>query len=354
MTKRLVALQSNKRTLFFGSSFAALAAFVFAIYTMPAKAQTDSARLPQMTELRFGQTGMSFSATPLIVGAKKKFFEAENLKVDIVISGQSAAVCQQLLAKAVEIGDCSLNDVMQIVQMSGAPLVLVSNEVVTALNYGMMSKPSIKSWDDMKGKSIIVGGPKDNTVYYTRLMARAHGVKDSDYTFQYAGASGARYAALKSGAVDAAILTDPFDAQAELEGYPRLDDLRPKYIKPENYAGGGVVTTRDWAKAHPKELAAFIKALHNTVKWIYDPANKDELFSILQSKINVTRDAFDRTYQKHLVEDKMWAIDSHAIDSAVQGVLDSLVDIGSIPPPAPKASQFYDNTYVDLAAKSGS
>ena len=45
--------------------------------------------------------------------------------------------------------------------------------------------------------------------------------------------------------------------------------------------------------------------------------------SILQSKINVTRDAFDRTYQKHLVEDKMWAIDSHAILQSLPGALGS-------------------------------
>ncbi|HWG05532.1 MAG TPA: hypothetical protein VG271_11010 [Beijerinckiaceae bacterium] len=101
--------------------------------------------------------------------------------------------------------------------------------------------------------------------------------------------------------------------------FAALAALRPNYIEPENYAGGGVITTRNRAKAHPKELVAIIRALHNTTNWIYDPADKDEFFSILQSEINVTRDAFDRTDQKHLVEDKMWATDSHAIDPAMQG-----------------------------------
>ena len=41
---------------------------------------------------------------------------------------------------------------------------------LTALNYAVMAKPNIKNWADMKGKTIIVGGPKDNTVYYTRVM----------------------------------------------------------------------------------------------------------------------------------------------------------------------------------------
>jgi len=190
-----------------------------------------------MTELHFGETGISFSATPYLVGVAKKFFEVENLRIDIVVSGQSALVCQQLLAKAIEIGDCSMNDVIQIVEMSGAPLILVANDVVTALNYAM--------------------------------------------------------------------LTDPFDSQAELEGYVRIDDLRPKYLKAENYAGGGVITTKDRALEHPEEIVAFIRALGNATAWIYDPANKDELLSILQARINVTREAFDRTYQKNIVQNSM-------------------------------------------------
>ena len=69
--------------------------------------------------------------------------------------------------------------------------------------------------------AVLSGQPKaahDNTVYFTRVMARPNGLPDGDYDFQYAGASSARYAALKSGAVDSALLTPPFDSLAEREG----------------------------------------------------------------------------------------------------------------------------------------
>jgi NitT/TauT family transport system substrate-binding protein len=329
-------------------------ALLFAICTVPAAAQPVPGKLPQMTTVHYAATGISFAEAPYLVAVAKKFFEAENLDVQYVVAQQSAQVCQQLLAKAVETGECSMNDVIQIVEMSGAPLVLVSNEILTALNYAMITRPSIKTWADLKGKTIIVGGPKDNTVFYTRVMARANGLQDSDYQFQFAGASAARFAALKSGAVDAAMLTDPFDSLAEFEGYTRIDDLRPKYLKAENYAGGGFITTRDWAKTHVDEVVAHIRVLRQATLWIYDPANKDELFKILQPKINVTREAFDRTYEKNVVENKMWATDGGVIrDSAVQGVVNSLVELGSLPAPAPKASKYYDSTYVDLATQPG-
>jgi NitT/TauT family transport system substrate-binding protein len=257
-----------------------------------------------------------------------------------------------VLAKAVELGQCSLNDHIQIVEQSGAPLVLVVNDIVTALPYGMMAKPEIKTWTDLKGKTIMVGGPKDNTVYYTRVMARPNGLKDDDYQFQFAGASSARFAALKSGAVDATMLTDPFDGQAEAEGFVRLGDLLPRYLTADNYSGGGAVALRDWAQAHPNEIAAYVRGLDKAISWIYDPANKEELFTMMQPRLNVGREAFDRTYGRTIVETRMWSNDGIAKVSAVQGVVNSLVELGTLNAPAPDASKYVDNSYAELAQRT--
>ena len=348
-------MRKGRHPLRHPSAMATLAClFLTALLGLPALSQPAYVRPAQTVELKYAGTGFSFSTAPLLIGIAKGFFEAENIKIDIVAAGQSASVCQQILARAIEIGDCSLNDVMQIVQLSGAPLFMASNQIVSALNYGMLAKPSIKTWADLKGKTIIVGGPKDNTVFFTRIMARPNGLPDADYQFQFAGASGARFAALKSGAVDAAILTDPFDSEAELAGFVRLDDLRPKYLTTTNYTSGGLVTTRDWAKDHPNELVAVIRGFGNAFAWIYDPANKDELFNILKPKVNVTREAFDKTYERNVVRERMWATGGGlAVDSAVQGVANSLVEIGALPQPAPPATKFYDNTWAAIAQKSG-
>jgi NitT/TauT family transport system substrate-binding protein len=311
-----------------------------------------SGKLSQMTPLKYASTGLSWSNSPQIVGMEKNFFASENVGFELIVAGQSSAVCQQILAKAADLGQCSYNDVIQIVETSSAPLVVLSNEVVTALNYAMMAKPGTKAWSDLKGKTMMVGGPKDNTVYYTRVMARPAGLKDDDYQFQFAGASSARYAALKSGAVEAAILTDPFDSQAEQEGFVRLDDLLPKHLNADNYAGGGAVGLRDWAKDHPNEIASYSRAIRKSIAWIYDPANKDALFAILQPKLNVSREAFDRTYQRTVIDTKMWSTEGLTKGPAVQGVVNSLVELGAVTAPAPAASKYFDNTYAELTASS--
>lgn len=299
--------------------------------------------------IRYGAVGVSWNLVPDIVASEHGFFAGENLTVETIVAGQSAAVCQQLLAKAVDIGGCSMNDMIQAVEASGAPLLLVMNETVTALQYGLMAKPTIKTWADLKGKTIMVGGPKDNTVYYIRAMARANGLQDNDYDFQFAGASAARLAALKSGAVDASILSDPFDTTAEIDGFTRVDNLLPKYMSAETYAGGGPIVHRDWAKSHEDEVIRYIHALQKTIAWINVPANKQELFTIVGPKLNLTQDAFDHVYEKTLVSSKQWSLDGQIRDSAVQGVVNSLIELGGLKEPAPQASKYYDTTYLNLA-----
>jgi len=256
-----------------------------------------------------------------------------------------------VLAKAADIAQCSLNDMIQADEAGGAHLILAMNVTKTAIQYGVMAKASIATWNDMKGKTVIVGGPKDNTVYYFHTMARAHGLKDSDYNFQYAGASNARLAALESGAVDVAILASPSDFQAEQKGYKRLDNLLPTYLNEDNYAGGGPVVTQEWAKDHAGELSRFLAADLKAIAWMDDPANKQALFAILGPKLNMTQDIFEASYKANLTDTKTWAEEGEIKDSAIQGVLNGLVDIGSLKQPTPLASKYYDTTYLAAAKK---
>ena len=198
----------------------------------------------------------------------------------------------------------------------------------------------------------MVAGPKDNTAYYFHIMARANGLKDNDYDFQFAGSSGARFAALKSGAVDAAFLTFPFDVQAEQEGYRRLANLLPEYLNADNYAGGGFIARRDWAQDHADEAVRYIRAITKAIDWLYAPANKTELYGVVKAKLNLTEEAFEQVYQNSLVTGKQFSTDGRFKESAVQGVMKGLVDLGSLKEPLPEASKYYDNTYANRARES--
>jgi NitT/TauT family transport system substrate-binding protein len=297
------------------------------------------------TTLRYAVVGVSWASAPDLVAQNQGFYGAENLNVETVVAGQSAAACQQVLAKAAEIGGCSISDMIQAVEASDAPLVQFMREYAQPLNYSMMAKPEIKTWADLKGKTIMVGGPQDNTVFFTRAMARPNGLKDEDYQFQFAGASSARFAALKSGAVDAAILTDPFDYNAQQEGFTSVDVLVPKYINGDTYGYAIHMVHKDWAKDHADEIVRYTRAFLHAIQWMYDPANKDAFFSAVGSKLNVDQAGFDRLYKKDVEDGKFWSVDGQVTEQGTQGVLNSLVELGTLKQPTPPPTKYFDLTW---------
>jgi NitT/TauT family transport system substrate-binding protein len=294
--------------------------------------------------LKYGSC-CSISWTQAVSDAKG-FYADEGLNVEFTLLQASAVACQNLVAKAIDIASCSLNDTIQAIQ-AGANIVQIAAITYSASNYSMMAKPSIKSWADLKGKVIMVGGPQDNTVFFTRVMARANGVQDNQYDFQFAGASSARFAALKSGAVDASILTDPFDVQAEQDGFTRVDVMIPKYVTRETYSGGGPSVRPDWAKENADTVKHFLRAQLRAHQWINDPANKNALFEIISPIAKMGQPTFENTYKQNVTDLQQYSVDGRFSESGVTGVVDSLADLGFLKAPLPPATKFFDHTYLD-------
>jgi ABC-type nitrate/sulfonate/bicarbonate transport system substrate-binding protein len=151
---------------------------------------------------------------PVFIGLEKGFFAAEDLKVDVIYVQSSAQLVQQITAGSLDICmSTGLVDPMRAIGM-GAPIAIVRVEV-QAPPYALLAKPSIKRLADLKGKVISLGGPKDITRIYVERMLAPHGVQPGEFDMVFAGATSARFAALQSGAVDAAILAPPFSFRAE-------------------------------------------------------------------------------------------------------------------------------------------
>src|SRR5262245_57126854 len=109
----------------------------------------------------------------------------------------------------------------------------------------------------------------------------------------YAGASSARLSSLESGAVDAAILTAPFNfygASAGLNIIGRTAD----YITdlPQN----GTIANRNWAAGHMSALTRFLAAFNRGVDWFRDDRNRDEAIRILVTIGNLKPDEVAKSY----------------------------------------------------------
>jgi NitT/TauT family transport system substrate-binding protein len=232
-------------------------------------------------------------AWPFYIAMEKGFFTAEDINIDRIFAPSSAAMMLQLAAGALDITvEGAFVDTMRGIE-KGAPISIVRILVQTP-PYELLAKPPIRDLKELKGKTISIGGAKDVTRIYLDRMLEPNGIKDSEVDLVFAGASSARFTALQSGAVDAAILTAPFNFYAATAGF-NIVGRTADYVTdlPQN----GTVVNRNWAAAHMSTLKKFLSAFNKGVAWFGDERNRDEAIKILVVTGNLKPDEVAKSYE---------------------------------------------------------
>jgi NitT/TauT family transport system substrate-binding protein len=214
---------------------------------------------------------------PVHIGIEKGFFSAEGLTIDLVYAHSNTAVVQQLAAGSINVSVATgLVDPIRATD-KGAPVAIVRIEV-QAPPYALLAKPEIKSIAELKDKTISVGGAKDITRIFLERMLAPHGVNPGEFDMMFAGATSARFFALQSGAVDAALLTSPFNFHAESAGFTNLG-MTMQYARDLPFSG--VIVNRNWAKANPSDAEKFVAAYTRSIGWFLDAQNREEAIKIM-------------------------------------------------------------------------
>jgi ABC-type nitrate/sulfonate/bicarbonate transport system substrate-binding protein len=240
-----------------------------------------------------GAVGSASAALwPVDIGLAKGFFTAEGVAVDLVFAPSNAGVLQQLAAGSLNMSITSgLVDPIRAINQ-GAPVAIVRIEGQVP-PYALLAKPAIKSIKELNGKTIIVGGAKDITRTYLDRMMSPSGIKPGEYDLVYAGATSARFAALQSGAADAAILFPPFNFHAEAGGFNSLG-LVVDYAK--NLPFMGTTVNRQWATDNKQRLQKYLAAFTKAALWFNDQSNREEAIKILVDVTHGARDDIEKSY----------------------------------------------------------
>jgi ABC-type nitrate/sulfonate/bicarbonate transport system substrate-binding protein len=263
---------------------------------------------------------------PLHIALHNGYFDQANLKIDLVFAQSNASVIQQLAAGSYSVApSAGMVDPIRAID-KGAPVALV-RIVIQAPPYALLARPEIKKIEDLKGKTIMVGGAKDITRIFAERMLAPHGLKSADYDYIFAGATSARFAALKSGAVDASLLTVPFNFYAESAGYTNLG-FTFDYLPDMPFAG--VAVNRDWAAANSDALKRFLDAYTKAVVWFDDPQNREAAVKIQTDVSHIEQGDVEKAYA--FLHDKNLFEPSGVVSrKKVGSVIDALRDLGDLP-----------------------
>mgnify|MGYP002652202074 FL=1 len=292
-------------------------------------AAQPSARAADMVTI--GTVGSASSNIwPVFIGQKKGFFEAENIKLDVVYVQSSANLVQQLAAGSLDITmSTGLVDPIRAVSQK-APVAIVRLEL-QAPPYALISKPAIKSMKDLKGKVISLGGPKDITRIYVERMLEPNGVKPGEFDMVFAGATPARASALQAGAVDATIVVPPYNFQAVAAGYNELG-LTVDYA-PELPFSGSIVN-RGWAEKNKDVLRRMLAAHLKSVAWFYDPKNRAEAVQILAEVSKIKAEDCEKSYD-FLVKGKFFEPNGVVSRTRIKAIVAAMQQLGDLPPSKP-------------------
>jgi len=235
-------------------------------------------------EIAVGNYGVSANGMPFGVALVKGYFKEEGLNITGLISsaGGGTSLRNMLAGGGVPYGEVNPGVVVSAI-LAGADLRIVSDNVLTVAEFVWAVKPDspIKSVKDFKGKKIGYTNPRSTSQALARLLLQSGGYTEADAELVKTGGFGEGIAALDSGQIDVAPITEPLWSKGK--GKYRAVVVASEVLPPlDNVVG---VTTVEMAEKKGDFIRAVIRARRKAVKFMKE--HPEEAAEIVAKQYNL-------------------------------------------------------------------
>jgi len=245
---------------------------------------------------------------PLYVAQEKGLFAKRGLSVEIQVTPNSQAQRDGLVQGRFEIAQAGVDNALALVDVAKADVVIVSGGS-TGLNE-LIVRPEIKSYGDIKGKTVFVDAPNTAFALILYKMLNLNGIKKGEYGIFPAGACSFRLDAIRADPDRvAAMMNPPCSTIAKRDGFTSFG-MGTDVIGP--YLADGHWLLRSWAKANADTLVRYLQTIIESYRWGADSANRAEVVTIMAKHLKITDDL-----AKHSVELEVGSNGGLAKDAAL-------------------------------------
>ena len=297
---------------------------------------------PQRIPVTVGFVSFVAQGFPFYAAEALGSFEQEGLALDVSALGNSPLVATALVSGSVDIGVPDITAHVRAVERGGN-LVWFMSQLAPPI-YALLARPEIQTYAGLRGRTIIVDSPNGITAILTQRMLAQAGLTNDDVNRVFAGATPDRLAALQAGAVDAAILLQPFDFTAERAGFRRLGNSN-EVVRAFEFSGYAGRT--DWLSRNEDTVGRFIRGYLTGLRWLYDPANKERAIQVLSDRTRLAPEDARATYELYVERERAFPEGGRVNLVGMQAVLDALVETGDLPSPPPPPTRFVTTAYLD-------
>jgi ABC-type nitrate/sulfonate/bicarbonate transport system substrate-binding protein len=207
---------------------------------------------------------------PHDVAVAKGFYAMEDLEVEHNSTQASKTQMGELKNGVWDVVHTHADNVFWWNEDHDARLLIVM-ALPTEPNLILVVGPEIKSYEDLRGKTIAADAAESGFVTSCRVMMKEHGLEEGrDYFFEEIGSN--RVGQMREGRFVASMLNVGQERTLADLGFHVLDSIKRLY---QNYTTIATVR-RQWAEEHEALLVRYLRAHMRGVLWIEDPANAAE------------------------------------------------------------------------------
>jgi len=229
-------------------------------------------------------------------------------------------------------------------KLAGGDIAIIQSQMNT-LPYFIVGNASIKSPEQLKGRSAAVHIPGTSADFALRLALAKVGIPYKDIKAITVGGAPARLAAAMTGQTDFTVVTEGEKIQAEKAGLKVIIDMAKLKVP---FQFNCSVTTRKRIRENPDEVRRVVLAMSESVHFY--KTHKEESIKVMQKYTRgLSRDILDGAYAANaelLVDDGYPTLEG----------LKQTLDIQALTDPRAakaKAEDFVELRFVDEMRKSG-
>jgi len=295
--------------------------------------------------LRIAYSSISGAYTGIWVAHDAGLFAKEGLDDQIILIPSATQLAQVTVAGDVDIASLGGGPVMAAV-LSGADLKIIGNNV-NKLIFAVHTKPEVKSIEELRGKRIAVSRFGSSSDVAARHALRKFNLDpQKDVILMQLGSMSNMFGALKSGAVEASMVSPPTQFLSEKLGFKELLSVTEMDLA---YPNPGMAVSGDLIRRKPdiidRFMRAYVRAIHRA------RADRDSTIKTLAKYTTVTDGVLlSKTYDFYMTK-----VLERAPYINMQGMQNALDDVARTVAAAKNAKpeQFVDVRFLDRIEKSG-
>ena len=224
-------------------------------------------------------------------------FKKHGINIDLISFPGGTVGLQALLAGDIQFatsdGVAGLSS-----NLRGANLYFIAG-MINTFPFSILARPEIRTAQELRGKKIVISRYGSSSDTAVRAAVEKYDLKpDKDVIILQGGGQSERFAALRAGGVDAAIVSPPLNLTGKRLGFNEVIDLSQSGVP---YSHQQIVAVKTFLDKNPDTVLRTLRALCEGLAAWKDPAKKPAVLSAVAKYLRLDpekqKDQLEETYR---------------------------------------------------------